>query len=191
MTTQTHTGSQSGTQNLWEKALATLDPDLQTVIDYKFAGKRDVAAAALRTAKEKRDICLRKRWRYKKANGRELIIRDVLDKIVGFLDKFVAVGDAAVQYDPTHASLPWSGVRFLLRAAVSDQHAFGGTIESLETVSRLITQYAIFEHLYYSKPSSIRSEMEAALVALYAEILKQLAKAKLYFQKSTAGTLSA
>lgn len=174
--------------NLWDKAVATLDADLQTTIHA--TGNTDVAAAALRTAKEKRDICLRKRWRYRKANGKDIILRDVLDKIVGFLDKFIAVGDTAVQYDPVHASLPWAGVRFVLRAAVSDQHAFGGTVESLETIARLVTQYAIFESLYLEKVTRIRSEMEGALVVLYAEVLKYLLRAKLYFQKSTAGMLS-
>jgi hypothetical protein len=107
--------SQSSSQTLWEKALATIDPDLQAAIDFKSTAKTDVAAAALRTAKEKRDICLRKRWRYRKSDGKDLILRDLLDKIVGFLDKFIAVGDVAVQYDPAHAALPWAGVRFLLR----------------------------------------------------------------------------
>jgi hypothetical protein len=110
MATQSQGVSQSSAQNLWEKAVATLDSDLQTVINHNTTGNTNVAAAALRTAKEKRDICLRKRWRYHKSNGKDIILRDVLDKIVGFLDKFVAVGDAAVQYDPAHASLPWAGV---------------------------------------------------------------------------------
>jgi hypothetical protein len=189
--TQSQGVSQSSAQNLWEKAVATLDSDLQTVINHNTTGNTNVAAAALRTAKEKRDICLRKRWRYRKSNGKDIILRDVLDKIVGFLDKFVAVGDAAVQYDPAHASLPWAGVRFVLRAAVSDQRAFGDTVESLETIARLVTQYAVFESLYLGKTTRIQVEMEGALVVLYAEVLKYLARAKLYFQKSTAGMLSA
>lgn len=171
-----------------KKAVATLDSDLQTVINHNTTGNTNVAAAALRTAKEKRDICLRKRWRYRKSNGKDIILRDVLDKIVGFLDKFVA---AAVQYDPAHASLPWAGVRFVLRAAVSDQRAFGDTVESLETIARLVTQYAVFESLYLGKTTRIQGEMEGALVVLYVEVLKYLARAKLYFQKSTAGMLSA
>jgi hypothetical protein len=191
MATQSQGVSQSSAQNQWEKAVATLDSDLQTVINHNTTGNTNVAAAALRTAKEKRDICLRKRWRYRKSNGKDIILRDVLDKIVGFLDKFVAVGDAAVQYDPAHASLPWAGVRFVLRAAVSDQRAFGDTVESLETIARLVTQYAVFESLYLGKTTRIQGEMEGALVVLYAEVLKYLARAKLYFQKSTAGMLSA
>jgi hypothetical protein len=74
---------------------------------------------------------------------------------------------------------------------VSDQRAFGDTVESLETIARLVTQYAVFESLYLGKTTRIQGEMEGALVVLYAEVLKYLARAKLYFQKSTAGMLSA
>jgi hypothetical protein len=40
---------------------------------------------------------------------------DLFAKIVKWIDLFKQVWDAAVQYDPVHASLPWAGVRFLLQ----------------------------------------------------------------------------
>jgi len=40
---------------------------------------------------------------------------DLFSKIVKWIDIFKQVGDAAVQYDPVHAALPWAGVRFLLQ----------------------------------------------------------------------------
>ena len=46
--------------------------------------------------------------------GKNLILRDVFGKIVGWIQKFKEIGDVAVQYDPVHASLPWAGVRLLL-----------------------------------------------------------------------------
>ncbi|KAJ9660858.1 hypothetical protein H2201_006750 [Coniosporium apollinis] len=189
MTTQTQVAvlpNRTHSQSLWVNALNTLDPELKSSIDFRTASKRDVIATVLKTAQEKRDVCLRKRWKLKKPNGQEVILRDVLEKVIGFVDKFVAVGDVAIQYDPAHAALPWAGVRFLLRMAVSEEHVFGGIIESLETVSRLITQYAMFEDLYVSRPSGTRVEVEATLVALYAEILTYLAKAKRYLESSLA-----
>ena len=50
-------------------------------------------------------------------NGKEIVLRDVLEKIIRWLNYFKAVGDAAVQYDPGHAALPWAGVRFLLQVS--------------------------------------------------------------------------
>jgi hypothetical protein len=43
-----------------------------------------------------------------------IIIRDQLEKVVVWLEKFKAIGDIAVNFDPIHAALPWAGVRFLL-----------------------------------------------------------------------------
>lgn len=46
-----------------------------------------------------------------------IILRDVFSKIAGWVEKFVAVGDVAVQYDPGHAALPWAAVRLVLQAS--------------------------------------------------------------------------
>ena len=107
--------SRRQSQNLWQKALETLDDDLKFSLDVKKSTKRNILAAALRTAEEKRQLCLQKRWKFKKPNGEQVILRDVLEKVIVWLEKFKDVGDIAMQYDPSHASLPWAGVRFLLQ----------------------------------------------------------------------------
>lgn len=38
-----------------------------------------------------------------------------MSKVSIWLQKFVEVGDVAVNYDPGHAALPWAGIRFLLK----------------------------------------------------------------------------
>ena len=99
--------------SLWQKAIATLceedreglnvnEPPLQVLNSL-----RDVVD-------QKKQMCLDKRWKYKK-NGQDIIIRDKLEKITTWVSKFVAVCDVAVQYDPAHAALPWAGIRFLLQ----------------------------------------------------------------------------
>ena len=65
----------------------------------------------------KKQACLEKRWKYHKKNGDVIIIRDVLDKVATWLEKFKEIGDIIVQYDPTHAALPWAGVRLLLQVS--------------------------------------------------------------------------
>ena len=57
---------------------------------------------------------MEKRWKYKKGN-KEIIIRDKLEKVVVWVNKFKELGDIAVQYDTGHASLPWAGIRFILQ----------------------------------------------------------------------------
>jgi hypothetical protein len=69
----------------------------------------DVHAAA----QKKKLECLRKKYENRK--GDKVILRDVFDKILTWIDKFRAIGDIAVQYDPAHAALPWAGIRFFLQ----------------------------------------------------------------------------
>ena len=46
-----------------------------------------------------------------------MIVRDLLEKIIKWLDHFKAIGDVGVQADGAHAALPWAGVRFLLKVS--------------------------------------------------------------------------
>ena len=71
----------------------------------------------LKAVEEKKELCLQRRWKYRRANGEVVILRDVLGKIVKWVSKFQEVGDNAVQYDPVHAALPWAAVRFILRVS--------------------------------------------------------------------------
>ena len=73
---------------------------------------------------------------------------------------------------------------------MNDKNVFGETIESLETVSRLITRYAILEELYLPRNSPARNQLEDTIVRLYAEILTFLAKARKYLQSSAKGKKS-
>lgn len=64
---------------------------------------------------EKKQICLRRRWKYKNSKGQDVILRDVFEKIIVWVNKFKEVGDVGVQYDPVHASLPWAAIRAILQ----------------------------------------------------------------------------
>lgn len=64
-----------------------------------------------------------RRWKYHRKNGDKVILRDVLEKIVAWVDKFKQIGDTIVQYDPTHAALPWAAVRFFLQVSLSSPFA--------------------------------------------------------------------
>lgn len=79
----------------------------------------------LREAERKREQCIRKQWKFKRSNGEIVVVRDLLEKFVFWVNKFKAVGDVAVQYDATGASLPWAAIRFLLQTTVNDVETFG------------------------------------------------------------------
>jgi hypothetical protein len=57
--------------------------------------------------------------------------RYFVEKTISVLNKFLSVGDVAVNFDPIHAALPWAAVRFVLvvsssavRAACYGAHLF-------------------------------------------------------------------
>jgi hypothetical protein len=81
--------------------------------------KLELLNEVLAAAKEKREQCIRRQWRYKRSNGETVILRDLFDKILAWANKFKEIGDVVVQFDPVHTALPWAGVRFFLQVGKS------------------------------------------------------------------------
>jgi hypothetical protein len=100
--------------SLWDKAAEALGGEDKRNVDFNREDKLAILRDVLEAVNEKKRTCLEKRWKYKKGN-KEIIIRDQLEKVAEWVNKFKEVGDCAVQYDPAHASLPWAGVRFFLQ----------------------------------------------------------------------------
>jgi hypothetical protein len=173
--------------NLWTQAAATLRPNERLPIDLNDPTMSNSVEDVLQYAKKRQEECTGKLWKYKKKNGEEVQVRDLFSQIVVWINKFKEVGDTIMQYDPGHAALPWAAVRFVLQIAVSDDQTFGAMAEGLELVSKLITRSKIVEELYLLKLSSMKSQLQKALVALYTAILIYLGKAGSYYKESTAG----
>lgn len=191
----------NSSHDLWNKALNTIGAELKDSLNLTNVSRGNVLSKALEEAREKRQVCAQKCWTLKKRNGETIILRDVVEKIIVWVEKFIAVGDVAMQYDPVHAAPAWAAFRFVLQVeattfiyrtlfddssqiAVNDKRALGEMIENLEAVSHLITRYAILEELYLQRNSAARDKLEDMVVRLYAEILTFLASARKYFQSS-------
>jgi hypothetical protein len=54
------------------------------------------------------------RWRVPGLGGKEIAVRDVLEKMAGAVRKAMTATDTVVSFDPTHAALPWLGVKAVL-----------------------------------------------------------------------------
>lgn len=92
------------------------DDDRATLQDYMFHNASDIDLAlkqALAAAKEKRQYCMEKRWTFT-FRGRTVVVKEEADKVVGWLNRFTAVGDVVANVDPVHMGLPWAGIRLLL-----------------------------------------------------------------------------
>ena len=97
--------------------LKRLSPDDRAIVqDYMFHNASDIDLAfeqALAAAKEKRRYCIEKRWKFT-FRGRTVDVKEEADKVVGWLDRFKAVGDIVANVDPMRVGLPWAGIRLLL-----------------------------------------------------------------------------
>lgn len=102
----------------WAEAAAMLDDDDLGMIQFLNTPLLDTLNNVLADVRVKRKSCLERRWRFRKRNGEIVILRDVLDKVMVWVNKFKEIGDLAIQYDPAHAALPWAGIRFLLQVSL-------------------------------------------------------------------------
>lgn len=101
-------------RNLWALALETLSSETKkTILPIMSGSELEILRHLRNAAAKKQTECKDKRWKFD-LNGRQLILRDVAEKIIVWIDKFKEIGDIAVNFDPVHASLPWAGIRFLL-----------------------------------------------------------------------------
>ncbi|KAH0536560.1 hypothetical protein FGG08_006568 [Glutinoglossum americanum] len=192
-------------KSLWDIAVQKLNPEDRQHIDFDCppGSKKLLVLDQLRSAaEEKKNLCLAKRWKYSKKNGETIVLRDVIDKIISWLDKFIRIGDCAVQYDPIHAALPWAGVRVLLQVeftiyegqqvltiveiAVNDSQKFGALLEGMERIAHLISRFAIFEDLYLHDQLSSSDGLKRSLIELYTTVLLYLSKARCYYGQNTA-----
>lgn len=154
-------------------------------IDTAQTDRRAVLNDVLTVVNEKQKVCLKKQWKFKRKNGETVALRDVLSKIVIWVNKFKEVGDTLVQYDPGHAALPWAAVRFVLQAAVNENEIHAAMLEGVEQVFSLIARYTTVETLYLQNVSMERERLKGAIVKFYAAILQFLLTARRHFSHST------
>ncbi len=180
------TSSLPQTDSLWDEALQKIPDADKALINTQHLTKTRILEEILSVAEDKRKICLGKRWKYKRG-GQDVFIRDKLEKITTWIQRFKDAGSTIVQYDPVHAALPWAGVLLLLQITTGDIQCFGATVDGVERVASIIPRCSLLEDIYLRNPSSpARNELHLALVKLYVSILRYLIKALKFFGKPTA-----
>jgi hypothetical protein len=105
--------------DLWADAVTQLSDDDKLNVNFSRSDKLNILVELHADAERFKQRSIESRWRYTRKSGENVIIRDVFEKIVRWVDTFKQVGDAAVQYDPAHAALPWAGIRFLLQVCTA------------------------------------------------------------------------
>jgi hypothetical protein len=176
-------------EDLWSEALKLLRPDDEEKLRLKAAGKLTVLNEVLKAAEEKREQCKDRQWKIKKKNGSIIVLRDVFDKMVKWLNKLEAIVNFVAQLDSVHLALPWAAIKFFLQISKGDSERLGAVYDGMEMITNLIGRYAIFEELYLRDVSKASELLKQAIVKLYASMLTYLAEAKRYYGQNTASRL--
>jgi hypothetical protein len=71
---------------------------------------------------EKIKVMKQKQWVIQ-WDQKSIVVRDQAERIVGFVQKFTALGNAVAQLDPVHAGIPWAGVCTILTVSPILQHS--------------------------------------------------------------------
>lgn len=140
--------SQQSINDLWASAAAQLFDDDKRNINFSRPDKLNILTELHADVERSKQGSIKSRWKYTRKSGETVILRDVFEKIVRWIDTFKQVGDIAVQYDPSHASLPWAGILLVLQIAVNDTDKLASVIEGLARIAELICRYAVTEALY-------------------------------------------
>ena len=91
---------QSKSRDLWKEAITALGqhkPTSQSLLAFASAGNPTEASFVVQ---KKLEECNRKRLKFRKKNGKEVIISEELEKIAKYVKRFKDLGDGAAQFDP-------------------------------------------------------------------------------------------
>jgi hypothetical protein len=66
-------------------------------------------------AEASKQKCIHNGWRCSRQSGETLIVRDVFEKIVKWIDIFCMTINQDNQYDSRHAALPWATAQFVFQ----------------------------------------------------------------------------
>ena len=104
---------------MWTKAVDQLSEEDKQQIDVLNSDKRGLIQDVIKVVEGKHQLCVENQWKFR--TGTETVpMRDPLGRIVAWINKFRDVGTIMMQYDPTHAAIPWAAIRFLLEVSPQD-----------------------------------------------------------------------
>lgn len=169
-----------------DRVFAKLDSKIRTSLANAKGDNGLVVDDVLKAAIAQQRALAAKRWKAT-IGGKQVILRDVLAKIIRWIDHFKAVGDIAVQSNSGAASIPWAAVRFILQVAINEKQYLEATIEGIEVVTHTIATYAAMEDLYMDSDFQLHVQIRSKVVGLYIHILSFLGESIDYCQDNLAG----
>ncbi|KAI4121726.1 MAG: hypothetical protein LQ338_006194, partial [Usnochroma carphineum] len=124
--TQDEDNSKSKTSS-WEAAVLAAQNDLPPDLQDLRSSEEDFAAilrSLSQAAVNRQAEAQKKRLKIPTKAGKVIVVRDAWGKVLGWIKRFQAVGDVAIQADAGYASLPW--------AAVVENETYAQMLEGIE-----------------------------------------------------------
>ncbi|RDW56912.1 hypothetical protein BP5796_12979 [Coleophoma crateriformis] len=172
--------------NLWQSAFDRLEPtdreafkDLSNEQSFTLEKLQKLVQDHLRLSNGKRTVFL--------IGSREIVIREIIGKIATWLNKFLAIGSVAVQYDPVHAALPWAAICFILQSALNGMQAHASLINLMELIIKLLARYRIVTALYLRNvQGQAAAQLQTSMTTLFTLILQALSHGIKLLEHKTA-----
>jgi len=106
-------------RDLWAEALKALNSTKQKpIIEFTEVEGLKVLTEVRDNVEKSRALQKNRFFQFTNHRGDVVYLGDIADKIVTWVDKFVAIGDILSQYDPVHAALPWAALRLVLQVRI-------------------------------------------------------------------------
>ncbi|KAF2489858.1 hypothetical protein BU16DRAFT_566956 [Lophium mytilinum] len=181
--------------NLWDRAIQKLsDREQEIISQYRSPQSQSNESVVqqldqlCRIATDKKIKSEQSQWKVT-FGGKEFVLRNVADSIIGYVQKLKAVGDLAATCDPVHVALPWAAVRFLLQTVVVESEQAGYLLIGLEIVCMLVNRCKVYESSYLDGMSrssdQARANLLNCLVNSYYETLRFIAATLLLYDRRT------
>ena len=108
---------------LWEEAVEALKDKERKAWDSYLTSQsqaqagRPYIAEQIGLIREARDNLTDKQMVIQRSGGRVIIVREKINSVLKVMDKYVAVGNVAIQHSPKITALVWAGIRLGLQAS--------------------------------------------------------------------------
>lgn len=168
--------------DLWEEAKNALDKadrDLLEKATKDLSQEKNLQDDLQAVVRQKQRLAEEKAWKFE-FGGRRIVLRDVVEKIVSWINVFKGLGDIASSADPIHAGIPWAVIKVVLQIATADIEQNGQILVAVELATSIMNRGKIYEGLYLSPGRMSKGpeyvvealkDLQKGITRMYSQIL--------------------
>lgn len=137
----------------WEKALTKLtDKQRQVLKDFGIENTSPLETE-IKTIQGLKDRC----HDHLTTGKKPIMTRARIHGILKTIEKYVIIGDIAIQQNPDIVALVWAGVRFCLQVALNDMQTFEAVSSALENIAGIMGACKIYEGIHWFNDHRLQS----------------------------------